>query len=38
MIIRSSTNSRVLISQSHAANHHVDIVDIVDSWLDQRFN
>ncbi len=24
------TNSQVLISQSHAANHHVDIVDIVD--------
>ncbi len=34
----SSTNSWVLISQSLAANHHVNIVDIVDSWLDQRFN
>jgi len=35
---RTLTNSRVLISQSHAANHHVDIIDIVDNWLDQRFN
>ncbi len=25
-----STNSQVLISQSHAANHHVDIIDIID--------
>ncbi len=34
--LTSLTNSWVLISQSHAANHHVGIVDIVGSWLDQR--